>query len=61
MRKYIYGVGSPKGNEDIYLKKYTSHNAEVLEYFKNRTNDFLVMDLSNGDGWEKLCPFLVKF
>lgn len=30
----------------------------VLEYFKNRTNDLLVMNIAGGDGWEKLCPFL---
>ena len=58
MRRWIYGVGCPEGNEDIYIKRFESHTNEVMEYFKDRPQDFLVMDLAKGDGWEKLCPFL---
>jgi hypothetical protein len=58
MRKWIYGVGYPEGNEDIYIKRFKQHNIEVQEYFKDRPEDLLVMDFSKGDGWEKLCPFL---
>lgn len=58
MRKWIYGVGCPEGNEDIYLKRFEDHNREVLDYFMNRPQDFLIMNLAEGDGWEKLCPFL---
>jgi hypothetical protein len=60
MRKWIYGVGCPEGNEATYLEVYDRHNSEVLDYFKNRSQDLLVMDLANGDGWEQLCPFLGK-
>lgn len=58
MRKWIYGVGCPEGNEEIYVKRYEDHNREVLAYFQQRPNDLLVMDLARRDGWEKLCPFL---
>lgn len=58
MRKWIYGVGCPEGNQDIYLKRYEEHNRGVLEYFKNRPDDLLVLDLAGGDGWEELCGFL---
>lgn len=58
MREWIYGVGSPKGNESIYISRFERHNAEVLEYFKDRKGDLLVMDFSKGDGWQQLCPFL---
>lgn len=60
MRKWIYGseYGCPLGNEQIYLERYNAHYQDVRNYFKDRPNDLLVMDLSNGDGWEKLCPFL---
>jgi hypothetical protein len=58
MREWIYGIGHPEGNEAIYIERYNRHNREVLEYFANRTQDFLLMDLAAGDGWEKLCPFL---
>ena len=58
MRKWIYGVGCPKGNEDIYIKRFLLHYEEVKEYFKGREDDILEIDLSQGDGWEKLCLFL---
>lgn len=60
MRQWIYGVGCPEGNEAIYIARYEKHNSDVLAYFNDRPNDLLVMDLPNGDGWEKLCPFLKK-
>jgi hypothetical protein len=58
MRQWIYGVGCPEGNEDIYINRMKSHDEEVKDYFKDRPDDFLVMDLPRGDGWDKLCPFL---
>ncbi|VGO21001.1 sulfotransferase family protein [Pontiella sulfatireligans] len=60
MRKWIYGAGCPEGNEEIYRARYKRHNEEVLDYFKDRTDDLLVMDLAEMDGWDKLCPFLGK-
>jgi hypothetical protein len=58
MRKWIYGVGCPEGNEDIYVKRFEDHTKEVENYFKGRPQDLLIMDLAKGDGWEKLCPYL---
>ena len=60
MRKWIYGVGCPKGNESIYVTRFNHHNQEVLDYFSKRSNDLLIMDLSKGDGWQELCMFLGK-
>lgn len=58
MRQWIYGVGCPEGNEDIYLERYKQHNREVAEYFKKARKPLLVMNLEKGDGWDKICPFL---
>ncbi len=60
MREWIYGVGCPQGNEDIYIERYEKHNAGVLDYFKDRPDDLLVLKITEGEGWEKLCPFLNK-
>ena len=38
--------------------EYEEYNKTVREYFKNRSNDFLVMCFEKGDGWKKLCSFL---
>jgi len=47
---------------DEYRKKkiavYEKHNNQVLDYFRARPDDLLVMCWEKGDGWEKLCPFL---
>jgi Sulfotransferase domain len=29
-----------------------------VRYFENRPGKLLVIDICNGDGYEKLCPFL---
>lgn len=58
MHAYLYGKGVVNGNEQLYLERYKKHNAEVLEYFKDRPDDLLIMDLSKGHAWEELCGFL---
>ncbi|MBI1733490.1 MAG: hypothetical protein HYR49_12095 [Gammaproteobacteria bacterium] len=60
MREWIYGAGRgcPIGNEDVYIARYERHNREVREYFTNRPADLLEMAITEGEGWEKLCPFL---
>ncbi|QNI69791.1 sulfotransferase family protein [Cyanobium sp. NS01] len=58
MRQWIYGKGCSKGNEGVYLKRYNEHNAEVIDYFRDRPRDLLVLDLTAGAGWPELCNFL---
>lgn len=58
MRTWIYGVGSPVGNEAIYRDRYLRHNEEVEAYFEGSPGRLLVMNITDGDGWDLLCPFL---
>ncbi len=58
MRRWIYGVPSPLGHEEIYRERYLRHYNEVEVHFQNRQDDILELDLPGGEGWEKLCPFL---
>jgi len=37
---------------------YDLHVRNVSDYFKARSNDFLLLDICGGEGWEKLCAFL---
>lgn len=56
---WIYdGVGTPIKNQKRFLKRFKEHNQEVLDYFKDRPNDFLEINLSDGKNWEKICNFL---
>jgi hypothetical protein len=60
MRKFIYGelTGAPAGNEARYREVYDRHNEDVLAYFSERPGDLLVFRITEGEGWERLCPFL---
>jgi Sulfotransferase domain len=50
----VYGVGHPVGHEPIWIERYEKHNAEVQDYFKDRPNDLLILNLNKGEvGWEK--------
>lgn len=60
MREWIYGIGGPKGNESVYIARYERHNREVMEYFRDRSEQLLVLNITAGEGWTKLCPFLDK-
>jgi hypothetical protein len=34
------------------------HTENTLEYFQDRLENLLVINICDGEGWEKLCPFL---
>lgn len=57
IHKELYGQ---KGfDADVFLKRYRRHNAEVQEYFGNRSDDLLIMQ-QHRLGWIELCKFLNK-
>ena len=64
MREWIYGVGHPQGNEEVYIERYERHNAEVKEYFKDRSNDLLILQMDGKTEeqqlWKSICDFLGK-
>jgi hypothetical protein len=43
---------------DSELLQYDTNINEVKEYFSNKLDKLLTMDITNGDGYEILCPFL---
>jgi len=45
-------------DEEIYKSYYENHNNQVLEYFKFRPKDLLVLNLENSDSMQSLCDFL---
>lgn len=57
-RAWVYGAGDPEGNEDLYKRRYETHNAEVIDYFSDRPDDLLVFAVTAGAGWDQMCPFL---
>jgi hypothetical protein len=56
IHREVYGQ---KGfDPGVFLARYRQHNHEVLEYFRDRPQDLLVMNMSEGAGWRELCGFL---
>jgi hypothetical protein len=52
--------GQKHFESELFIARYRRHNAEVKEYFKNRPDDLLVMEMDEGAGWLELCGFLGK-
>ncbi len=50
--------GSWYFDEEKFTRTYYEHEQEVREYFKDRPEDLLIINICEGEGWEKLCPFL---
>lgn len=47
-------------DSEVFLARYRRHNEEVLEHFKDRPQDLLVMKMSEGAGWKELAEFIGK-
>lgn len=58
LHKDLYNTSS--FNKKEFNKSYDKHINGVLSHFKKRNSDLLIIDITKGDGWEKLCPFLKK-
>ena len=57
-RCHVLLYGRKNFDAEVMLARFRQHNAEVLEYFKNRPDDLVVMDMDAGAGWPELCGFL---
>jgi hypothetical protein len=56
LRVAVYG--SYSFNEERFSYVYDLHYKNVTEYFKGRPESLLVINICEGEGWDKLCPFL---
>jgi hypothetical protein len=45
-------------NRDRFSYVYDLHFNNVLSYFAHRPDDLLILNICNGEGWERLCSFL---
>ena len=58
LHRDLYGTDSYDRN--LCISAFRNHTSRVKEYFKGREGDLLIMNITEGDGWEKLCEFLGK-
>lgn len=54
----IFGIAN--FDEEIFRRVYQVHYDDVMWYFENKQEKLLVMNIVDGDGYDKLCPFLDK-
>lgn len=57
---FIDLYGTNVFDEEKFAAGYDRFVAGVKEYFRDRPGDLLVLNLTAGEGWEQLCPFLGK-
>lgn len=55
-RRKVQGFSSI--DESSWRVNFARHRRAVFQYFDNRPEDFLVINICAGEGFEKLCPFL---
>lgn len=56
LRAAVYGCY--EFNRDRMSYVFDQHLKNVQEYFKDRPDALLVLDICGGEGWEELCAFL---
>ena len=54
----VFGFAPDMWDYDKSAEEYEKHKMEVLEYFKDRPKDLLVVCWENGDGWSELGNFI---
>ncbi len=60
IRRILYGLPFPHVLDEQLVARYEKHNSEVAYYFRNRSDQLLLVDWERGDGWKELCEFLGK-
>jgi hypothetical protein len=58
LRRHIYRLPFPNVSAEQLINRYEGHNHAVMDYFRDRPADLLVLDWERGDGWPQLCDFL---
>lgn len=45
-------------DRDAYIASYLDHNRSVIDYFRDRPGDLLVLNVGHADAMQRLCAFL---
>lgn len=59
MMKSLYHIpDNDPYNKEILINHYKNHNRAIMEYFKDRPDDLLVLNVTEDGAYQKLCGFL---
>ena len=50
--------GQIEYDEEVWSDKFDKFYHDVDQYFKNREKDILILNITENEGYEKVCPFL---
>lgn len=58
-QRLVYGVAeSSLYDPDVYMRHYVMHNLGVVDYFRFRPGQLLVLDIAEPAAMQRLCSFL---
>jgi tetratricopeptide (TPR) repeat protein len=58
---FVFNYGGDESrlyDRDTYIASYLDHNRSVIEHFRDRPGDLLVLNVGHADAMQKLCAFL---
>jgi len=59
--KYVYNTPDDDlYNQSMLITFYEQHNAAIIEYFRYRPDDLLILNVSQPNAYHQLCDFLGK-
>lgn len=56
LREEVYGTLF--FDRDCFLHAYQTHIEAVKRYFRDRPDDLLILNITDGEGWRPICDFL---
>ncbi|MEX2595908.1 MAG: sulfotransferase family protein [Salibacteraceae bacterium] len=60
MHEWLFGRGKglPKQDKEHSIRIFNTHRERVIEYFKDRPEDLLIIDVTEIQNWNTICSFL---
>ena len=60
MHEWLFGRGKglPRNDKKHALNVFVKHRENVIEYFKDRPDDLLIIDITKIKNWDTICTFL---
>jgi len=54
----VFNINTLEGSKNTIIKNYNDYNEEVSAFFRDSPFYYLKLNISDGGGWNSLCPFL---
>ncbi len=58
VRRYVYGHNDSIENAELYLETYRNHRQKVLDFFKDKPNSLISIDIKKNEDYYRLKDFL---